>query len=110
VAIRRKKQFSSRLLNTLTWITLVYFNLTIGKCSKEEFLKAITKIGISGFSDQNLLEIFDCYDEDESGELEYKEFVGGLYGNTSIAKKNEDSGKKQNNKKNFINQQEYSVF
>jgi Ca2+-binding EF-hand superfamily protein len=88
-------------------IILVKLILTQGKCSKEEFLKAITKIGISGFSDQNLLEIFEIYDADESGELDYKEFVGGLYGNVSIAKKNEESGKKQtNSKKNYINQQE----
>jgi Ca2+-binding EF-hand superfamily protein len=81
--------------------------LILGKCSKDEFLKAITKIGISGFSDQNLLELFDAYDADESGELDYKEFVGALYGNTSIAKKNDEgSNKKSNTKKSLINQQE----
>jgi Ca2+-binding EF-hand superfamily protein len=55
-------------------------------CSKEEFVKAITKIGITGFTEQNLRELFDIYDEDGSGELSYKEFVGCLYDNTSIAK------------------------
>ena len=66
----------------------------IGLCSKEEFVKAITKIGITGFNDQNLRELFDIYDEDQSGELSYKEFVGCLYGNASVSrapeKKKED--------------------
>jgi hypothetical protein len=33
------------------------------------------------------MDLFDVYDQDQSGELDYKEFVGGLYGNTSISKK-----------------------
>ena len=53
-------------------------------CSKDEFVKAITKIGITGFTEQNLKELFDLYDEDESGELSYKELVGTLYGNSSV--------------------------
>lgn len=65
------------------------FYFILGNCSKDEFLKAITKIGISGFTDKDLLELFDKYDADQSGELDYKEFVGSLYGNTSISKKDE---------------------
>ena len=62
-----------------------YFDLdNSGNCSKDEFLKAITKIGITGFSEESLLELFDVYDVDGSGELDYKEFVGGLFGNNSI--------------------------
>jgi calcium-dependent protein kinase len=92
----------------LTWITQVNFNLTIGHCSKDEFLKAITKIGISGFTDQNLLELFEAYDLDGSGELDYKEFVGAIYDNNSISKKVEqvNSNKKTNTKKGLINQDE----
>lgn len=72
-------------------------------CSKEEFVKAITKIGITGFTDQNLKELFDLYDEDGSSELSYKEFVGSLYGNSSMtsgtANKREDD---RNTKKNQL--------
>jgi len=72
-----------------------YFDLdNSGNCSKEEFLNAISKIGITGFTDKNLLELFDSYDEDSSGELDYKEFVGALYGNSSISKKAEEEKKK----------------
>lgn len=44
------------------------------------------------------MDLFDAYDVNGNGELDYKEFVGGLFNNSSIAKnkeivKNED-GKK----------------
>ena len=74
-----------------------YFDLdNSGCCSKKEFLRTISKIGITGFSDENLLEIFDIYDVDKSGELDYKEFVGELFGNNSIIneRRNQSSAKK----------------
>ena len=73
-----------------------YFDLdNSGYCSENEFIKTISKIGITGFSEQNLLEIFKLYDADGSGELDYKEFVGALFGNTSIINERRNlSGKK----------------
>ena len=63
-----------------------YFDLdNSGECSKDEFLKAIQKIGITGFNQNNLEEIFDLYDSNKNGSLDYKELVGGLYGNDSLA-------------------------
>jgi len=57
-----------------------YFDLdNSGECSKDEFLKAITKIGITGFSDKNLLELFDLYDSNQNETLDYKEFSGILF-------------------------------
>jgi hypothetical protein len=38
--------------------------------------------------------LFDIYDVDQSGELDYKEFVGSLYSNQSISKEEPKSGKK----------------
>ncbi len=70
-----------------------------GECSKEEFYKTVAKIGISGFTDKNLAEIFDSYDLNTNDSLDYKEFAGGLFGNTSIAKK-EDEQKKPARKYN----------
>ena len=61
-----------------------YFDLdNSGQCSIDEFLKAITKIGITGFSESDLEQIFTLYDTDGSGELDYKEFVGGIFSNNS---------------------------
>lgn len=62
-----------------------YFDLdNSGQCSISEFLKAITKIGITGFSESELEQIFNLYDTDGSGELDYKEFVGGIFSNNSV--------------------------
>ena len=81
-----------------------YFDLdNSGACSKDEFLKAITKIGITGFTDNNLAEVFESYDEDKSGELDYKELVGSLYGNSSISKKvgEEENRREEQPKKQY---------
>ena len=48
-------------------------------------MKAIQKIGITGFSQQNLEEIFESYDANKNGSLDYKELIGSLYGNESLA-------------------------
>ena len=79
-----------------------YFDLdNSGMCSMDEFLKAIMKIGITGFSEENLRELFNQYDVDKSGELDYKEFVGILYSNNSIINERRNipaSGRKNENK------------
>ena len=73
-----------------------YFDLdNTGKCSENEFLKAIMKIGITGFNEKDLSELFKIYDKDNSGYLDYKEFVGILYSNNSIM--NERRGIKDEN-------------
>ncbi len=71
----------------------------IGECSKDEFQKAITKIGVTGFTDKNLEEIFESYDLNHNINLDYKEFCGALYGNNSVSNKPEDE-KKQAKKLN----------
>ena len=68
-----------------------------GTCSKNEFIRTISKIGITGFSEENLMQLFDVYDVDQSGHLDYKEFVGALFGNNSII--NERRGNKQQSAK-----------
>lgn len=83
----------------------------IGECSKDEFYKTVAKIGISGFTEKNLAEIFDSYDLNSNDSLDYKEFVGGLFGNTSITKKDEDPKKparkfNENSKYAYLDQEE----
>lgn len=57
-----------------------YFDLdNSGECEKDEWLKALSKIGITGFNDQKLLDLFEAYDSNNNGSLDYKEFVKALY-------------------------------
>ena len=86
-----------------------YFDLdNSGECSKDEFHKAIAKIGISGFTEKNLNELFDLYDQEDNGSLSYKELVGGIFGNNSLAKGEESrpqsAQKKQQNNAHQHNQ------
>jgi len=60
-----------------------------------------------------LLDVFDLYDEDGSGALEYKEFVGGVFSNNSITKKPDVQSKTEvvqrgqtGSKKVFLDQSE----
>ena len=66
------------------------------------------KIGITGFNEKDLSELFKIYDKDNSGYLDYKEFVGILYSNNSImnerrGNKDENSNIKNNNNVNNYN-------
>ena len=62
-----------------------YFDLSNTNLSdKETFLKAVMKIGITGFTEQNIFSVFDCYDTNNTGKINYKDFIGILYNNPSI--------------------------
>lgn len=75
-----------------------YFDLdNSGECSKDEWLKALTKIGVTGFTEPKLLELFEAYDEDKSGNLDYKEFTKAIYNDDEDDEK--PSPKKEKNVK-----------
>ncbi len=77
-----------------------YFDLdNSGKCSQNEFIKTINKIGITGFTDDDINELFKKYDKDNSGYLDYKEFISILYPNDII---NETENDNNNNIQNNI--------
>lgn len=58
-----------------------YFDLdNSGECSPDEFTKAVAKLGVTGFNEKQLAEIFNQYDTNKNGELDYKEFAAVLYG------------------------------
>ena len=42
------------------------------------------KIGITGFTEQNLSSIFESYDTEKMGKINYKDFIGILFNNPSI--------------------------
>jgi Ca2+-binding EF-hand superfamily protein len=57
-----------------------YFDLDAsGECSPDEFKKALEKIGIGFSNDKEMLEIFNFYDSNRNGELDYKEFSSILF-------------------------------
>lgn len=55
----------------------------LGTVEPEEFAKAIEKIGITIPTEQDLMALFNIYDTDKSGALDYKEFGTMLFGKPS---------------------------
>lgn len=108
-----KNKLSSRVIGTMTEETLFlkafkYFDLdNSGACSKNEFMKALVKIGVNSVNEDNIEEVYSIYDKDRSGELDYKEFVSMLFkkdqiklqkeiqSSAEISKRNNDTPTKQ---------------
>ena len=62
-----------------------YFDLSnTNFCDKQNFIKTVMKIGITGFTENNLSSIFESYDTENAGKINYKDFIGNLYNNPSI--------------------------
>ena len=62
-----------------------YFDLSnTNLCDKENFVKTVMKIGITGFTEKNLSSIFEIYDTEKTGKINYKDFIGNLYNNPSL--------------------------
>ena len=62
-----------------------YFDLSNTNLSdKQTFVKAVMKIGITGFTEQNIASLFDQYDTERVGKINYKDFIGILFNNPSI--------------------------
>jgi len=51
-----------------------------GDLSPEEFAKAVEKIGIMIPTKQDLNALFNLYDTDGSGGIDYKEFASNMFG------------------------------
>ena len=62
-----------------------YFDLSnTNLCDKENFVKTVMKIGITGFTEKDLSSVFEIYDTEKEGKINYKDFTGNLYHNPSI--------------------------
>ena len=73
---------------TILMRSFKYFDLdNSGFVSFEEWVRAIEKIGVVLPDGINLREIFTAYDSDSSGELDYREFIAGVFGENSNAGK-----------------------
>ena len=78
-----------------------YFDLSnTNLCDKQNFINALLKIGITGYTEEDISTIFDYYDTDNIHQINYKDFIGILYNNPSIMdnpeKLNEVNIKQQN--------------
>ena len=62
-----------------------YFDLSnTNLCDKDNFIKTVMKIGITGFTEKNIGAIFEIYDTEKTGKINYKDFIGNLYNNPSM--------------------------
>ena len=62
-----------------------YFDLSNSNTAdKQTFVKTVMKIGITGFTEQNIAQVFDEYDTENTGKINYKDFIGILFNNPSL--------------------------
>ncbi|CAG9332419.1 unnamed protein product [Blepharisma stoltei] len=68
--------------------TFRFFDLDNSKTvSKQEWVRAIEKIGVIVDDPQQLDELFDIYDESKDGFLDYREFIASIFGpDSSVGK------------------------
>lgn len=65
--------------------TCKYFDLMdTGNLTLPDFKNTLNKLGVSGFSEENLVSIFNAYADKNSKSINYKAFSKGLYSNVNI--------------------------
>ena len=85
-----KRKLSSKAKRSTSEIsflinTFKYFDINkIGKSSKDDFLKVIDRIGLIGFSQNDLVNLFNNYDPNNSGYIDYENFSNYLYNQTQL--------------------------
>ena len=95
-----QKSYGSTIEEVVLLRAFKYFDLQdTGFCSKEIFTKTMLKIGITSLSALEISELFDQFNPNKDGLLDYKEFVSNLYSNKSISSK----------KKNLSNQNDEKI-
>ena len=80
-----------------------------GKVNQTEFVKGILRTGLSGFNESDIRSIFNNYDMNNSGYIDYKNFCNYLYGREPLAPLSNSEKETQNttinNDKNNNNEQ-----
>ena len=77
-------------------------------CNQDEFIQTMKYLGISGFKETDLINIFKIYNTENNGELNYIELINDLYGpfepeQTFNPKKNNNNNNINNNIINMNN-------
>ena len=112
-----QKSFGSTTEEIVFLRALKYFDLkNTGLCSKDIFVRAMLKIGITSLTEEEISQVFYQFNPNNEGLLDYKEFISNLYSNKSITSKKQpqnvnqlprmDERINQNNlnKKEFLSQ------
>ena len=112
-----QKSFGSTTEEIVFLRALKYFDLkNTGLCSKDIFVRAMLKIGITSLTEEEISQVFYQFNPNNEGLLDYKEFISNLYSNKSITSKKQpqnvnqpprmDERTNQNNlnKKEFLSQ------
>ena len=80
-----------------------------GFVNETEFVKSILRTGLSGFNDIDLRNLFKCYDKNNSGKIDYKNYCGYLCGREELNpipnSQNEKNNEMQNQNIDNNNQQ-----
>ena len=90
------------LLNGFKFFDLNY----TGIINKNQWIQGVFRTGLTGFSESDLNSLFSCYDQNNSGEIDYKNFCSFLYGREPLnpLKNNSQSVLiQQNNNNNTMN-------
>lgn len=61
-----------------------YDTNNLGTVTKDQWCKALVNIGLNGFSDNDLSFLFDVYDINSAGRLNYKNFTNFLYEQSNL--------------------------
>ena len=67
-----------------------------GKVNQTEFVKGILRTGLSGFNESDIRSIFNGYDINKTGYLDYKNFCNYLYGREPLIPLNNSTNETQN--------------
>ena len=71
-----------------------------GKVNETEFVKSILRTGLSGFNESDIRSLFQYYDRNNSGQIDYKNYCGYLCGREELVplpgQQNEKGTEKQN--------------
>ena len=67
-----------------------------GKVNQIEFVKGILRTGLSGFNESDIRSLFNIYDKNNTGNIDYRNFCNYLYGREPLNPLTNSEGETQN--------------